>query len=63
MAKQDFDAKKAAYDIDVASVPQAVAQVNQAKAQTESPAATSTAGSHAPRQQECARPDPGHRSV
>ncbi len=36
MAKQDFDAKKAAYDLDVASVAQAVAQVNQAKAQTES---------------------------
>src|ERR1700677_1576599 len=32
MAKQDFDAKKAAYDLDVASVAQAVAQVNQAKA-------------------------------
>src|SRR5665213_873243 len=36
MAKQDFDAKKAAYDTDVASVAQAVAGVNQAKAQTES---------------------------
>ncbi len=36
MAKQDFDAKKAAYDLDVASVAQAVAQLNQAKAQTES---------------------------
>jgi len=36
MAKQDFDAKKAAYDLDVASVSQAVAQLNQAKAQTES---------------------------
>jgi HlyD family secretion protein len=36
MAKQDFDAKKAAYDLDVASVAQMVAQVNQAKAQTES---------------------------
>jgi HlyD family secretion protein len=36
MAKQDFDAKKAAYDLDVASVAQAVAGVNQAKAQTDS---------------------------
>jgi HlyD family secretion protein len=36
MAKQDFDAKKAAYDLDVASVAQAVAQLNQSKAQTES---------------------------
>jgi HlyD family secretion protein len=36
MAKQDFDAKKAAYDTDVASVSQAVAQLNQAKAQTAS---------------------------
>ncbi len=33
MAKQDYDAKKAAYDLDVASVAQAVAGVNQAKAQ------------------------------
>lgn len=36
LAKQDYDAKKAAYDLDVASVAQAVAQLNQAKAQTES---------------------------
>jgi HlyD family secretion protein len=36
MAKQDFDSKKAAYDTDVATVAQMVAQVNQAKAQTES---------------------------
>jgi HlyD family secretion protein len=36
MAKQDFDAKKAAYDLDVASVAQAVAQLNQSKAQTDS---------------------------
>ena len=36
MAKQDYDAKKAAYDLDVASVAQAVAGVNQAKAQTDS---------------------------
>jgi HlyD family secretion protein len=36
LAKQDFDAKKAAYDTDVASVNQTVAQLNQAKAQTES---------------------------
>ena len=36
MAKQDFDAKKAAYDTDVASLSQAVAGLNQAKAQTES---------------------------
>jgi len=36
MAKQDFDAKKAAYDTDLASVSQAVAQLNQAKAQTDS---------------------------
>lgn len=36
MAKQDFDAKKAAYDLDVASVAQSVAGVNQAKAQTDS---------------------------
>jgi HlyD family secretion protein len=36
MAKQDFDAKKAAYDTDMASVNQAAAQLNQAKAQTDS---------------------------
>ncbi len=36
MAKQDYDAKKAAYDLDVASLAQAVAGLNQAKAQTES---------------------------
>jgi HlyD family secretion protein len=36
MAKQDFDAKKAAFDLDVASVAQAVAGLNQAKAQTDS---------------------------
>jgi HlyD family secretion protein len=36
LAKQDFDAKKAAYDTDMASVAQAVAQLNQAKAQTDS---------------------------
>jgi HlyD family secretion protein len=36
MAKQDFDAKKAAYDTDVATVAQAVAGLNQAKAQTDS---------------------------
>jgi len=36
MAKQDFDSKKAAYDTDVTTVAQMVAQLNQAKAQTES---------------------------
>ncbi|MGO9337245.1 MAG: efflux RND transporter periplasmic adaptor subunit [Terracidiphilus sp.] len=36
MAKQDYDAKKAAYDLDVASVAQAAAQLNQSKAQTDS---------------------------
>jgi HlyD family secretion protein len=36
MAKQDFDAKKAAYDLDVATVAQTIAQLNQAKAQTDS---------------------------
>jgi HlyD family secretion protein len=36
LAKQDFDAKKAAYDLDVASLAQAVAGVNQAKANTAS---------------------------
>ncbi|HEY6488621.1 MAG: efflux RND transporter periplasmic adaptor subunit [Terracidiphilus sp.] len=36
LAKQDYDAKKAAYDTDVASVAQAVAGLNQAKAQTDS---------------------------
>jgi HlyD family secretion protein len=36
LAKQDFDARKAAYDLDVASVAQAVAGLNQAKAQTDS---------------------------
>ena len=36
LAKQDFDAKKAAYDLDVASVAQALAGVNQAKATTDS---------------------------
>jgi HlyD family secretion protein len=36
LAKQDYDAKKAAYDTDVASVAQAVAGLNQAKANTQS---------------------------
>ena len=36
LAKQDYDAKKAAYDLDVASLAQAVAGLNQAKAQTDS---------------------------
>jgi HlyD family secretion protein len=36
MAKQDFDAKKAAYDLDVAGVAQAIAGLNQARAQTDS---------------------------
>src|ERR1035437_5854455 len=36
MAKQDYDAKKAAYDLDVATVAQTVAQLNQAKANTDS---------------------------
>jgi HlyD family secretion protein len=36
LAKQDYDGKKAAYDLSVASVAQAVAGVNQAKAQTSS---------------------------
>lgn len=36
LAKQDYDAKKAAYDIDVAALAQAKAQLNQAKAQTAS---------------------------
>jgi len=36
MNKQDFDAKKAAFDLDVASLAQAVAGVNQAKANTDS---------------------------
>jgi HlyD family secretion protein len=36
VSKQDYDAKKAAYDLDVASVAQADAALAQAKAQTES---------------------------
>lgn len=36
MAKQDYDAKKAAYDLDVATLAQAVAGLNQAKANTQS---------------------------
>jgi len=36
MAKQDYDARKAAYDLDVASVAQAQAGLNQAKANTDS---------------------------
>ncbi len=36
MSKQDFDAKKAAYDLDVASLAQAVAGLAQARAQTAS---------------------------
>lgn len=36
MSRQDFDSKKAAYDTDVATVAQVQAQLNQAKAQTES---------------------------
>lgn len=36
MARQDYDAKKAAYDLDVAGLAQAVAGLNQAKANTES---------------------------
>jgi len=36
LAKQDYDAKKAAYDLDVATLAQAVAGLNQAKANTDS---------------------------
>jgi HlyD family secretion protein len=36
LAKQDFDAKKAAYDLDIATLAQNVAALNQAKAQTDS---------------------------
>jgi HlyD family secretion protein len=36
MAKQDYDAKKAAYDTDLASLAQAEAGLNQSKAQTDS---------------------------
>ncbi len=36
MAKQDYDAKKAAYDTDVATIDLNIAQLNQAKAQTDS---------------------------
>jgi HlyD family secretion protein len=36
VSKQDFDAKKSAYDVDVATVNQNVAALAQAKAQTES---------------------------
>ncbi|UWZ84091.1 efflux RND transporter periplasmic adaptor subunit [Occallatibacter riparius] len=36
MAKQDYDAKKAAYDLDVATLAQAEAGLNQAKANTAS---------------------------
>ncbi len=36
VSKQDFDARKAAYDLDVASVSQAQAALAQAKAQTDS---------------------------
>jgi len=36
VSKQDFDAKKSAYDVDVASVSQCVAALAQAKAQTDS---------------------------
>jgi HlyD family secretion protein len=36
LAKQDFDAKKAAYDLTVASLAQTQAQLNQARAQTDS---------------------------
>ena len=36
VSKADWDAKKAAFDLDVASVAQSVAQLNQAKAQTDS---------------------------
>lgn len=36
MARQDFDAKKAAYDTDVATIAQQQATINQAKAQTQS---------------------------
>lgn len=36
MARQDYDAKKAAYDLDVATLAQAAAQLNQAKANTAS---------------------------
>ena len=36
MAKQDYDAKKAAYDLDVATLAQSEAALAQAKAQTDS---------------------------
>ncbi len=36
VSKQDFDARKAAYDVDMASLAQSEAALNQAKAQTDS---------------------------
>jgi HlyD family secretion protein len=36
MSKQDFDAKKAAYDLDIASLAQSEAALSQARAQTDS---------------------------
>ena len=64
MAKQDFDAKKAAYDLDVASVAQAVASSTRPRPRPTPPAATcGTASRHASRRPEHARPHQRRRAL
>ena len=66
MAKQDYDAKKAAYDTDVASVAQAVAGVNQAKANTAfgaRPSCTPQVATLRANQNASIRPRPSPRST
>ena len=58
MAKQDFDAKKAAYDTDVAAVDQAVAARIRPRRKPIPYAAPADAAGHAARQPE--RPSPYH---
>jgi HlyD family secretion protein len=64
MAKQDYDAKKAAYDLDVASVAQAVAQAQPGQGQTDSARGhLQTQVATSARQSEHARQDQRHRAL
>ena len=64
VAKQDYDAKKAAYDTDVATVDQAVAALQPGQGADRFPArAPADAGSQPARRSEYARPDHGRRAL
>ena len=64
MAKQDYDAKKAAYDIDVATLAQAVGAAQPGQGADRFRArAPADAGGHPALQPGPARPDHRHRSL